>query len=283
MATFNFTFNKTPITEKEALSLITAVVKESTPPTIDISTIFKIRNLSAAKLFEAAVETGNQDLCTLAYKLTKAGVIDQHKSDKPHKVSEASRSYTRLVDDASKPRVSHRIAPEERTLEKVKEVVFTTSPLSRWSSGVCMLSASLMWTRDLTNNDKDPLTRTLKNLAETFVQTLTNKGYNVTPEITKGMARNEEGLWVVLPYTKEDEHAFNKSVLYRSIREGMIWGKTHGLFEVEAHQVPTEHIKGNNKKLAPVNYSVFLTNFGLEFTNSYWQLIASRAIKVSVG
>lgn len=214
MTSFQFTLNEQPVTDKEALALLKASkFADDEIPQIELTKVFNIKKLNTKELFMQAVASQNQDLATLAWKIS---VATSDSSDKPEK-----SKYIR-------PKVSHKIAPEFLNEDSVIASLCTNT--AYWSVGVALLLYSL--------NERFHPGVTLKEICIDYVNQAWHK-FDMPEDsiLFTGFKREETNvgvIWSPVRQTKAGaKNSYPASAVYMCAREGMQWAKEHNLIDLE--------------------------------------------------
>ena len=203
---FQFALAGIPIEMAEAEALLKATRGAATTPVIDIGSLIDSQNLDAAKLFEMAVSNKQQDLASLAWKVSmqqnKVGVATSFaKPNRKLKLVEGSTKATQLeeiIDHLNKSR-------------------------SYASLGVAMLLKA--------TNTKQWVT--LRETATFFANELfkQRQAYPAS-KFMRGFQVMDGGLSPVdMSSGLERKHTFHVSPMYIALREGLIYCKNHELVE----------------------------------------------------
>lgn len=214
MTSFQFTLNEQPVTDKEALALLKASkFSEDEIPQIELTKVFNLKKLNTKDLFMQAVASQNQDLATLAWKISVA-TGDATELAKPKK-------YTR-------PKVSHKINAEELNEDTVIAVVCTNT--AYWSVGVALLLYAL--------NERFHPGVTLKEICIDYVNQAWHR-FDLPEDsiLFTGFQKEETNVgpvWAPIRSSgKDTRNTYPASAVYMAAREGMVWAKEHGLIETE--------------------------------------------------
>jgi hypothetical protein len=253
MTSFQFTLNEQPVTDKEAIALLKAANhgKESQPQ-IELTKVFNLKKLNTKDLFKQAVETHNQDLATLAWKISVSGGAAQELSDKPR--------YRRA-------KVSHKIEPENLNEDTVISVVCTNT--AYWSVGVALLMYAL--------NERFHPGVTLKEICIDYVNQAWHK-FDLPEEsiLFNGFQREETNMgpvWSPIRNTSDTpQSTYPTSAIYMCAREGMQWAKEHQLIDIETC-ISYGSEKGNDDertaKTQRKYYKLSPTQFGTSVFNKW--------------
>ena len=211
---FQFLLGNTPIKQTEAAALLAATGEYGQGPIeIELTDIFDLRKLDSQRLFELSVKEQNQDLASLAWKIS----IQKSAEGKDAFGKKRPASVTR--NGAHK-----KVLKENATVEELIEKLNSHS--SYWSAGAALLLKSCAgdWV-------------TLREAATDYVNTLwRNTSVRETCVAFKGFERNAQiGAWEPRDSTVEVDrrNTFHVSPVYIGLREGLIWCRNHGLVEQE--------------------------------------------------
>lgn len=211
---FQFLLGSTPIKQTEAAALLAATGEYGQGPIeIELTDIFDLRKLDSQRLFELSIREQNQDLASLAWK------ISVQKSAEGKDVLGKKRSTPVTRNGAHK-----KVLKEDATVEELIEKLNSHS--SYWSAGAALLlrSCSNDWV-------------TLREAATDYVNTLwRNTSVRETCLAFKGFARNPGiGSWEPMDNAANTDRkiTFHVSPVYIGLREGLIWCRNHGLVEQE--------------------------------------------------
>lgn len=210
---FQFLLGSTPIKQTEAAALLAATGEYGDGPiSIELTDIFDLRKIDSKRLFELSVQKQDQELASLAWKISIQKASDGKGSFQNKKITKATRNGAHmkvLRDDAT---------PEE-LIEKLN------SHNSYWSAGAALLL--------LRSSGGDWVT--MKEIATDYVNLLwRNTGIRETCVAFRGFARNHKtGGWepVDLSSDVDRKKTFHVSPVYIGLREGLIWCRNHGLVE----------------------------------------------------
>jgi len=222
MSAFQFTIKDTPITEKQAVALVSTGMIGEEVPTIELTKIFKIKKINTKVLFDEAIQKKDEELARLAWKLS---TLPDAKQSKP--------KYAR------KP-IPHKIPEEKLNVGNVIETLCRSK--SNWAAGVCIA----IW---CTYQAEGPISGdalTIKGMCEMFV----NQAYydDVISEdnsIYQGFAKAPHDLspsfnvakWFAMVSKRQSEEGitYHSGPLYAAMRGGVIWAKEHKLIELKEH------------------------------------------------
>jgi len=264
MTSFQFTLNEQPVTDKEALALLKASkFAEDEIPQIELTKVFNLKKLNTKDLFMQAVASQNQDLATLAWKISVA-TGELPETSKPKK-------YVR-------PRVSHRINADQLNEDTVISAVCTNS--AYWSVGVALLVYAL--------NERFHPGVTLKEICIDYVNLAWHR-FDMPEEsiLFKGFKQDDTNVgavWTPVRSAKNTtERTYPSSAIYICAREGMMWAKEHGLIDIETCISYGSEDGENNSRAAATQrkyYKLSSTEFGtkvfskwgdsIELVNTYF-------------
>lgn len=260
MATIHYTFKDTAISEKEAAALITVTATDAgNPPVIELSNHYKLKNVTASKLLKAAVEQENESLCTLAYRLTKAGLLSDTQEQEE---AQPTRKYTRLTQKKSAD-ITHKIPENERTPERVIDELLACN--SQWVLGVCTIVVTL---DDINksvaagNTEQAPTLKYIAELAANGIyQTLRD---DFDPKYLKGFVYDNEKQWWVANTDSSKGDLYTSAYMYASLRMGVRWGVAHNLFSVELEysKYISNPTNGKPKFVTPCYYTLKMQTLG---------------------
>jgi len=198
---FQFCLAGTPIEPHEAVALLEiAAPKGSSKPMIDISTIIDTKELNASKLFELAVSKQNQDLASLAWKIS----VQQKQP---------------ATFGAPKLKVVSSV--KEPTLEGIIEQLNGTNSYCALGTAMLLKATSFkQWV-------------TLRETATYFAGEIVNKKLGFpTSKFLRGFEMVEgKPTPIDLSSGIERKHTFHVSPMYIALREGLVYCKKHGLVE----------------------------------------------------
>lgn len=205
---FQFCFNGTPIEPHEAVALLEASSdKDRTKPIIDISDLIDSKSLDANKLFELSVSNKNQELASLAWKISV-----QQKQTKQNTVK--AQVFETLLP-ASKE--------ENTSLEDIIDYLNNTTNYA--ALGVALLL----------NATKQKEWVTLRETAIGVVnKILISKLHMKNSKFLRGFEwDSNETMYmpVDLSSGQKRRNTFHVSPLYIALREGLVYCKKHNLIE----------------------------------------------------
>lgn len=211
---FQFLLGNTPIKQTEAAALLAATGEYGQGPIeIELTKIFDLRKLDSKRLFELSVKEQNQDLASLAWKISIQNSAEGQIKFSKKRTAPVTRNgaHTKtLKEDAA----------VEELIEKLN------SHSSYWSAGAALLlrSCSNDWV-------------TLREAATDYVNTLwRNTSVQETCVAFKGFDRNSSiGAWEPVDngVAVDRKKTFHVSPVYIGLREGLIWCRNHGLVDQE--------------------------------------------------
>jgi hypothetical protein len=250
---FQFLLGNTPIKQTEAVALLAATGEYGQGPIeIELTKIFDLRKLDSQRLFELSVREQNQDLASLAWKISiqKSGEGQGNLSN---------RRSAPVVRNGAHAKVLKEGATTEELIEKLN------AHSSYWSAGAALLlrSCSSDWV-------------TLREAATDYVNMLwRNTSVRETCLAFKGFERNlNVGEWepVDTAGSADRKRTFHVSPVYIGMREGLIWCRNHGLVEQEkAVSVGSLRDDAHTKAeyMQRVYYKVRATEKGSSMVNSW--------------
>lgn len=189
----------------EAEALLRATKGETSNPVIDITALIDAENLDASKLFEMAVSKKQQDLASLAWKISM-------QQTKPSKVTEFSTpAKLRLMEK------------DEKTYDLGEIIDHLNKSQSYSTLGVAMLlkaTSTKQWV-------------TLRETATFFANELFKQRHLApTSKFLRGFQVIDGGLSPVdMSSGLERRYTFHVSPMYIALREGLVYCKKHGLVE----------------------------------------------------
>jgi len=198
---FQFCLAGTPIEPHEAVALLeVAGHKGHSAPVIEISTLIDTRNLNASKLFELAVSKQNQDLASLAWKISL-----QQKQP-----SSFTTPKLKVVSSAKEP-----------ALEEIIEQLNRTNSYCALGTAMLLKAASSdEWV-------------TLRETATQFACEIVNRKLGfATSKFLRGFDMVDgKPNPIDLSSGIERKYTFHVSPMYIALREGLVYCKKHGLVE----------------------------------------------------
>lgn len=199
---FQFRIGGTILEQNEAEALLSATKNSSTPTIIDLNPVLSHAQMDAGKLFELAVTQKNQDLASLAWKIS----VQQQQ--------EAKKKET-----AKTPKLTLVSYEKQQSLESIIEHLNNTT--SYRSLGVAMLLKAT----------KEREWVTLREVATEFANEMWPR-VSTNCKLLKGFEHKAGKLTPVdLSSGIERRYTFHVSPLYISLREGLIYCKSQNLME----------------------------------------------------
>lgn len=206
---FDFHLQGTPIKPSEATALLTATGLDPLQGLrIDLEKFLDMRKVNSKMLFDLSVKEGNQELASLAWR------ISMGRSDKTQKIA-SPRTLVR----AAKPAYEEQVLSLEDIIDKLHRSD------AYWAAGVALIVSRTTqeeWT-------------TLRRIATEFVndcwitQSLPNNS-----TAYRGFVLGDAGFLQPCELVKgvERKKTFHVSPMYISLREGMLFCQKHNLIEV---------------------------------------------------
>lgn len=212
---FQFLLGSTPIKQTEAAALLAATGEYGEGPiSIELTDIFDFRKIDSKRLFELSVQKQDQDLASLAWKISIQKAVDG-------KAVLKSKGAPKTTRNGAHMKVLKESATPEELIEKLN------SHNSYWSAGAALLlmqSSVGDWV-------------TMREVATDYVNKLwRNTGVRETCVAFKGFTRNSgTGAWEPVDNAAgiDRKNTFHVSPVYIGLREGLIWCRNHGLVEQE--------------------------------------------------
>lgn len=203
---FQFCFNGTPIEPSEAVALLEATSgKDRNGSIIDISNFIDSKNLDANKLFELSVSSKNQGLASLAWKIS----IQQSQA----KPSSGDTQNIKAI-----------VAPSNNKTNNLEDIIeHLNSTTSYTALGVALIL----------NATKDKEWVTLRGVASDVVNEILSEKLHLTKSKFFRGFESQGGVYTPLDLSSghKRKYTFHVSPLYISLREGLVYCKTHGLVE----------------------------------------------------
>jgi hypothetical protein len=222
MSAFQFTIQNTPITEKQAVALVSTGSDGENLPTIELTKIFKIKKVNAKMLFNEAVQKNDEDLARLAWKLSTLTNYKQPKT------ARAGRS------------VPYKIPDDRLNVGTVIEALCRSK--SNWAAGVCIV----LWCTYQAEDPHGLNALTIKGMCEMFVnQSYYDDELSENNPVYQGFAKAPNDMspafnaekWFALISKKQSEDGitYHNGPLYAAMRGGVLWAKEHKLIELKEH------------------------------------------------
>lgn len=208
---FQFRLGGVPLETSEAAALLNMSSGSSKPPVIDLETLIGHDALDAGKLFEMAVSKQDQNLASLAWKVS---------------VQQQNKTATKRIE-TPKLKVVKDVRSDLKDLESIIEYVNSSSSYS--AMGVAMLLKA--------TSKKEWVT--LRSTAIQFANqmwsaSLSKKGFAMNSKMFRGFEFTNGSLSPVdLSSGVERRNTFHVSPMYISLREGLIYCKQQDLVEQE--------------------------------------------------
>lgn len=210
---FQFLLGNTPIKQTEAAALLAATGEYGEGPiSIELTDIFDLRKIDSKRLFELSVQKQDQELASLAWKISIQKAADGKNLFQGTKLAKTTRNGAHL-----------KVLGEDVTADELIEKLNAHN--SYWSAGAALIllhSSGGNWV-------------TMKEIATDYVNRLwRNTGIRETCVAFRGFSRNSKtGGWepVDLSADVDRKNTFHVSPVYIGLREGLIWCRNHGLVE----------------------------------------------------
>ncbi len=243
MSAFQFTVHDTPVTEKEALAILTAIsTTDKAKPTLDIAKIYKLKKMPADVLMQKAVEADSPALMSAILKLTKAGMVVSKENTEAE--AKTNRKYTRVASvDSSK--LPCYIQPGDRSDENFKLVFKSWPAESRRRVGVGCVLFALSTAPESTG-------LSLKEIATVCVNKLIVDSFPLKSSYLDGFGYANESHQIV------SESIFMAGKLYSAIRQATVWLAGHSVVTVTTEQVRMG--LGMPARMGAKRYVVFSTS-----------------------
>ena len=204
-----FSLHGAPLLLSEAEALIqSSSIKK--PLEIDISNYFDVSDLDSSNLFELAVKTKNQDLASLAFKISVS-------KSKPSKSLQNQKKTTNTIVN---------IIPYKNSDRKLKSAVEDIIHDLNKSSSCAMIGAAMIL--KMVSRKEET---TIRETAIWVVNTMWEKGSSVQhSKFFKGFEFMGGKLEPIhLRHGIERRHTFHVSPIYIGLREGLSYCLQHGL------------------------------------------------------
>ena len=211
--TFQFLLDNTPIKQAEAEALLAATGGPADGPVkIELSKLIDLGRLDSQRLFELSIKNQNQELASLAWKIS---VQNSAANPAPRKQAAAKPvehigAHTKILSSSS-------------SIDELIDKLHTHN--SYWSGGAALL---------LAESSKGEWV-TLREIATTYV----NHVWHETEALDKCVAfrgfrlNSDSTAWEPQDQspTVERRDSYHVSPLYIGLREGLLWCRNHGLME----------------------------------------------------
>lgn len=249
---FQFALAGIPIEMAEAEALLKATRGDTANPVIDISSLIDSENLDASKLFEMAVSKKQQDLASLAWKISM-------QQTKPIKATQmAAPTKLRLVEK------------EESSVDLGEIIDHLNNSRSYATLGVAMLlkaTSTKQWV-------------TLRETATFFANELFKQRHVVPPsKFLRGFQVMDGGMSVGpvdMSSGLERRHTFHVSPMYIALREGLLYCKKHDLVEqkrmLSVGAPYAKAPKNNSDSTRRIYYKISATSRGKQMVNLWADL-----------
>lgn len=205
-----FSLHGAPLLLSEAEALIQSSSNIKKPLEIDISDYFDVSDLDSNNLFELAVKTKNQDLASLAFKISVS-------KSKPSKSLQSQKKTANTIVN---------IIPYKNKDRKLKSNVEDIIHDLNKSSSLAMIGAAMIL-KMVSRKDET----TIRETAIWTVNTMWEKGGNVQhSKLFKGFEFMGGKLEPIhLRHGIERRHTFHVSPIYIGLREGLSYCLQNGL------------------------------------------------------
>lgn len=205
-----FSLHGAPLLLSEAEALIQSSRNIKKPLEIDISDYFDVSDLDSNNLFELAVKTKNQDLASLAFKISVS-------KSKPSKSLQSQKKTANTIVN---------IIPYKNNERKLKSNVEDIIHELNKSSSLAMIGAAMIL-KMVSRKDET----TIRETAIWTVNTMWEKGGNVQhSKLFKGFEFMGGKLEPIhLRHGIERRHTFHVSPIYIGLREGLSYCLQNGL------------------------------------------------------
>lgn len=205
-----FSLHGAPLLLSEAEALIQSSSNIKKPLEIDISDYFDVSDLDSNNLFELAVKTKNQDLASLAFKISVS-------KSKPSKSLQSQKKTANTIVN---------IIPYKNNERKLKSNVEDIIHDLNKSSSLAMIGAAMIL-KMVSRKDET----TIRETAIWTVNTMWEKGGNVQhSKLFKGFEFMGGKLEPIhLRHGIERRHTFHVSPIYIGLREGLSYCLQNGL------------------------------------------------------
>lgn len=202
-----FSVGGTLLEANEALALLNlAAGHEKGRPTIELDRLIDLKTLDATSLFQTAVSTGNQELASLAWKIS---------------VNKKAQPFSK--DTVSSPKLTLVKPAKEKNLESIIETLNNSN--SYYAMGAAMLlrqASQKEWT-------------TIRETAIDFINDMWLSSPNTRNcKFYRGFSLSEGKLTPIdLNSGIERKHTFHVSPMYIALREGLVYCTEQNLVEIK--------------------------------------------------
>lgn len=204
---FQFRLGGTLLEPQEAVALFSATTSDSNKkPMIDLDHVIDFDALDPGKLFELAVNKQNEDLASLAWKIS----IQQTKGT------------------ASKQKATH-VSPKFKVLEGTSNTLDLDEIIAYLNRTSCYCTLGVAMLLKVTN-EKEWVT--LRETAIMFANNLMTKGSSKSCKFLRGFElRNGVLSPIDLSSGMERRKTFHVSPMYLALREGLVYCTKHNLLQ----------------------------------------------------
>lgn len=206
---FQFCLGGTPLEPQEAMALFSATTAGSgKKPMIELDHLIDFNNLDPGKLFELAINKQNEELASLAWKIS----IQQTKKDSSKQSAQRTSTKLKVLDGAVKT--------SETELDDI--ISYLNRTTSYATLGVAMLLKA--------TSEKEWVT--LRETAVNFANDLMKNGSNVSCKFFRGFElRNGKLSPIDMSSGMERKRTFHVSPMYLALREGLVYCTKHNLLQ----------------------------------------------------